>query len=175
MSRQRLRSTGLSLTAFLGGFAVAALAVGLNLTVASAGGGPQLQTTPTRQDVERTGGRGEIAIAHRTIGDRVAAARVPSTRLRGNVQVRMRNIVWNDGSRRPFLRAVGAQGALDIAAVERGDVVIDGLVLTRADVLLDQPARGQQWNYERVLADLLDGDDNGDNGGGDNTIRFSNV
>ncbi|MGH7470924.1 MAG: translocation/assembly module TamB domain-containing protein [Longimicrobiales bacterium] len=152
-----------ALAAFLSGFFIAAFAVG----VSSALGDAQEESSPQPQVVvEGSYGRGEIAVAHRTIGERVAALRVPARRLQGGLRVRLRSLVWRDGTRPPFARVAEVNGVLDMAAAERGDVLVQHLVLTRAHVLLEQSQPGGQWNYERVLADLLDHDDaNGDASG----------
>jgi translocation-and-assembly-module (TAM) inner membrane subunit TamB-like protein len=173
----RRGGVGVAIAALAAGFAAAALALSGYLTLARAGGGER-QVEVHRQIQERNGRRGEIAAAGAAINDRIAAARVPSRRLRGDINIRLHRAVWTDGSRPAFLRAERVIGRLNMGAAERGDIVVDGLVLTRANVRLEQLQRGGQWNYERVLADLLNGGDQrgGSSGGGpDDTVLLTNV
>ena len=163
--------------AFLGGLVIALLLAGVYVLLITGGGGATPVLVADSSDVASDGsGNGEIAVAHRSIMERLTATPLRTTRMRGDISLRVANVVWNDGRRRPFLRAQRMNGVIDVAAAERGNIIVDRVVVTRADVLLDQPTAGGQWNYERVLADLLeDSNGNGDLHGPRKTIAFTNV
>src|SRR5262245_38480470 len=99
MRRLRWSQVGLPLIAFLSGFSVAGLAANSYMS------SPSADSTVIQMPERGDGGRGEIAVAMRTIMERVAAARVPSARLRGGIEITMQSVLWRDGPQRPFLRA----------------------------------------------------------------------
>jgi len=123
-------------------------------------------------------GRGEIGRALNLVRARLRAAPVaPSRPLTGPIRVRMTNVVWTDGARRPFARAAQVDAVVDVAAAQRGDVVIRNAILSNASVLVQRPAPGAQWNYQRVLARVLGGGEGAPSGPAKpaRTVRFANV
>ncbi|HSL69505.1 MAG TPA: hypothetical protein VK864_04645, partial [Longimicrobiales bacterium] len=176
VSRPARRAALTSVGAFLLGLVLAAgaTAAWLMAVTGSEREMPAIAVDTLRQIRERTNGRGEIATAQRTIAERLAAVRVPTNPLRGEIGIRAANITWRDGTRRPFLRAERLRGVLNIDAAEHGDIVVDDVTITGANVLLDQPAPSGEWNYERVLADLLNDNDVRANEA-ERTVMFRNV
>jgi hypothetical protein len=165
------REIPLLIAAFLFGLlASGALAAGWFMTITSSRSATPLIVMDSMQVQERSGG--EISIAHQGIVDRLAAARVPSTPIRGGLGIRASQLVWTDGPRRAFARVPNATGVLDIRGVTRGDIILDQVVVSDGTVLLDQPQTGGEWNYERVLAELLADDEPR---GPRRTIRLTNV
>lgn len=161
----------LQIGAFLLGLLASAVVAGVwFMTMTGSGDTPVLVESLRLR--ERNGDRGEIGSALRKIEDRLAGARVPSTPIRGNLSIQLGDIIWSDGARRPFARAASMSGLLSATAAERGDVLIDGAVLTGAHVLLDQPLPRGDWNYQRVMAELLD-DERSE--GPRRTIRLTNT
>ena len=164
-----------AIAAFLLGLLVSAAAAAVYVMLLTGGGGETtIVPVDSLQLREREDGRGEIAIAQRRIAQRLEAARVPMARIRGEIGIRAANIVWTDGPRRAFLRAQRMNGRINVDAAEHGDIVVDNVTIANANVLLDQPQPGGQWNYERVLADLL-ADDGPRQGGAARTVLLRNV
>ncbi|MEX2283696.1 MAG: translocation/assembly module TamB domain-containing protein [Gemmatimonadota bacterium] len=163
--------------AFFGGFLIALVIAAIYVQLITAGGGSTPVVLADSTVVQTDGsGNGEIAVAHRDIMNRLTAKPIPTRRMQGDISLRVANVVWNDGRRRPFLRAQAMRGVINVAAAERGDIIVDRVVVTRADVLLDQPQAGGEWNYERVLRDLLEDENgNGDLHGPRKTIAFTDV
>lgn len=84
------------------------------------------------------------------------AARPPATRaLDGHLSIEMRDLTWREPAGVVFARAATASGLLDLGMAAQGDVRLRDVVLRRADVNLRESPTG--WNYDVVLADLLDG------------------
>ncbi|MBW3555199.1 MAG: hypothetical protein KY466_16955, partial [Gemmatimonadetes bacterium] len=71
-------------------------------------------------------------------------------------RVRVSSVSWRDGTGRPFLTVPGAMFVMDLSAPGGGLRVSSGVV-TQPTLRLARSSTGQ-WNYERPLAPLLDGD-----------------
>ena len=107
--------------------------------------------------------RGLIALREASVGRRLASMAIPTTPIRGPVRFNARNVVWKERSGAQFVRAESATGRLNLAGMPRGDVVVEDVEIVRPVVALREE-RGGTWNYETVLAELLNG---GENGNGD--------
>ena len=149
------RDLPLAIGAFLVGLLVSGAAAAAWLMTLTGRGSDAVVIEETTDPRETGSANGEIALANRAITDRLTAARAPTAPIRGGISVRAGDIRWTDGPRRPFVRANSVSGVLNAAAAERGDIIIDRVVVSDANVLLDQPSAAGQWNYERVMAELL--------------------
>jgi TamB, inner membrane protein subunit of TAM complex len=100
----------------------------------------------------------------RGVEERLRGADLPTRPLRGPLSVRAQRIRWLEPGGRTFAQAPSASARVDLAAAQRGDILVTDVVLSSPDVTLREGA--SQWNYEVVLAELLEGGDG--NGGSDN-------
>jgi hypothetical protein len=104
-------------------------------------------------------GRGVIGLRERGISDRLARLRLTARPMRGPLAITLRNLVWTDPDGVRWARAESATGQLSTAALGRGDVVLDNVVVRRPVIALRQTAPGADWNYQEVFAELLEPDD----------------
>ncbi|HEX6133030.1 MAG TPA: translocation/assembly module TamB domain-containing protein [Longimicrobiales bacterium] len=116
-----------------------------------------------------------IGARERSIQVRLDRFPVTSRRLRGALSITARNVVWNEDNGERFARADVVTAQLDITSAERGDVVLDNVVLRQPVVALREDAGG--WNFEQVLEELLDGGDDGGaaSAGRRRTFQLTNV
>lgn len=116
-----------------------------------------------------------IGARERSIRVRLERFPVSARRLRGALAITARNVVWNEDGGARFARVAVLSGQLDIAAAERGDIVLDDVVLREPVVALREDARG--WNFEDVLEELLDGEggDGGPASGRRRTFQLTDV
>jgi hypothetical protein len=126
---------------------------------------------PPRRD---GAGRGFIGRRERAIAERLERLRVDARPLRGPLAVTLRDLTWDDPSGTRFARAQVVRGQLNSAALQRGDVVLDNVVMQRPVVALRQAAPGREWNFEQVFAELLEGD-GGPRRGPVRTIQVRNL
>ena len=112
---------------------------------------------------DATAGRAErapvIGAREAAIKRQLDATRPSATPLSGPLSVTLRTIVWNEQGGAQFARAEAATATLSLNSVRKGDVLLDDVVIRRPVVALRE-ARGA-WNFERVFAKLLEGEDNG--------------
>lgn len=150
----------------LSGILTAALA--LVLWFRGVGVGPALQPPP---DVPAdSAGDPFVGALRRDVSARLASRPVSARPLRGELSLRALDITWNvPGSRERWLRARSVTGRLDLAAANRGEVVLAGVRIASPDIRLRSD--GRRWNYERPLAGLLE-DGGGGRGGGGRTRVF---
>jgi hypothetical protein len=105
--------------------------------------------------------RGLIGSTYTGIAQRLQAERRVVRPVRGDLPFRIAGLVWQDKAGLPaFVRAAELRGGLSTRALQNGDIVVRGLVVRDADVLLEQNER-LEWNYKRVMAPLLEPDDDG--------------
>lgn len=106
---------------------------------------------------------------------RIAERLQPITlRPAGAFRVRVSGVSWRDGAGRPFVTVPGAVFVLDLPRPGQGLRISHGVV-TRPTLRLVRSASGQ-WNYDRALAPLLNG--NGGEGrarGGGLAVSMSDV
>ena len=104
-------------------------------------------------------------VGAREAGIRSRLARFPvyARPLRGPITITARNVVWNEDGGARFARADVVSGQLDVAAAQRGDIVLEDVVLREPVVALRE--RGGGWNFEDVFEELL-GSPNGNGNGG---------
>jgi hypothetical protein len=100
-------------------------------------------------------GRGIVGRRETGIESRLAARTLPTRPLRGSLAITMREVVWMEDASVRFARAEFVSARLDLAALGRGDAVLDGVIIRRPVVALRQPVPGAEWNFEHVLAELL--------------------
>jgi hypothetical protein len=109
----------------------------------------------SRLEPRRPGEPGPVIGARESgIRERLEGIPVSARRLTGALDIRMGDVVWNDPSGVRFARLDAASGRLDLAAAERGNVILDGVVLRRPVVNLREDPAGT-WNFEAVFAELL--------------------
>jgi hypothetical protein len=101
-------------------------------------------------------GRGLIGRREGGITARLADLRVIARPLRGPLAVTLRNVEWDDPAGARFARADVVRGQLSSRALQRGDVLLENVVVQRPVITLNQGAPGTPWNFERVFAELLD-------------------
>lgn len=99
-------------------------------------------------------------------------ARAPSTRpLVGTLAITLGDVVWREPDGVEFARARRATGGLDLRTLRNGDILLRDVTVDRPVVTLREEAG--RWNYEVVLADLLDGEEV--RGGGERLARLQGV
>lgn len=102
----------------------------------------------------------EIRPFERRIAERLAADRVDATPIEEPIRVLASAVAWDDPEGRPLLRADTIVARLRLAAAVGGDVVFDELTLVAPALFLEgDPGPPERWNYEAVLAQLLDEED----------------
>lgn len=100
-----------------------------------------------------------IGARERGIRSRLDRFDVSARPLRGPLSITARDIVWNEDGGARFARAQSVTGQLRLEDVQRGDVIIDDIVVTNPVVALREGSAG--WNFEQVFAELLEGDGEG--------------
>jgi hypothetical protein len=117
-------------------------------------------------------GRGLIGRLETGVARRLAATAVDARPLRGPITITMRDLVWNEEDGTRFARADFVSGQLNVAAAQRNDVVLNNVVVRRPVITLRQARPRDEWNFERVFAELLEG---GPAEGPVRTIRVTNL
>jgi hypothetical protein len=121
---------------------------------------------PHAERLERAAERGAVrgALIHARedgIRRRLARFSVETRPLRGPLSITARDVILNEDGGVRFARVDLVSGQLSVAAVGRGDVILDYVRVVRPVVALrEDPGR---WNYEQVFEELLNGE--GENGG----------
>lgn len=123
---------------------------------------PQLVADPeripraeTRPGAVEPPPRGVIGRRMAGIERRLGRFRVDARPLRAPVALTLSDVAWDDPAGRSFARIDRATGRLDVGGAVRGNIVVTDVVLTRPVVELREDGAGD-WNYEAVLADLLE-------------------
>lgn len=92
----------------------------------------------------------------RQIAVRLAQREAPSERIAGGLRVSAREVAWDDTEGRPFLRAVAIEATLRFGPDVEGALAIEAMTLRSPVVNLIREPGDELWNYERVLAGVLD-------------------
>lgn len=121
-------------------------------------GDPELDRIERVRPIPDGPGRGLIGARERGIAARLEAIPVASRRLRQPLSLTLRDFVWNEEDGTRFVRADLVTARLATQPLSRGDVILDDAVVTGAVVSLRQSRPGAPWNFEQVLAELLEED-----------------
>jgi hypothetical protein len=153
------------------------------ITGAGAGMDPALVADREAARIERPGvpgppppdgpGPGLIGARERGIWGRLEPLRVVARPIRGPLAITARTLVWNDPDGVRFATAAAVSAQLDAGAAGRGDILLDNVVFRTPVLHLRQATPRGDWNFEAVLAELLEGDP--DARGPQRTIRLRNV
>jgi hypothetical protein len=149
-----------------GGLLVSVLVLYLFIQSMRGAGVPVKLQDPELDEIERVDpdmpppregpGPGLIGGRERGIWARLADRRVVARPLRGPLSLTLRDVVWDDPGGARFARADLVRGRLSSEALQRGDVLLDNVVVQRPVITLRQRAPGVPWNFEEVFAELLD-------------------
>lgn len=185
MAEQRVRKSDI-IAALLGGFAIGTVAIGIWITsggrdrvvpaavvsdTAAADEEAIEATTDTvSADVEAPRIGGTIARVDERVQTRLADDPVATAPLRGPLRIRARDVRWMESTGRTFARAPAVSGTLDAGALRGGAILLQDVVMERGEVTLVRPTDDAAWNYEIVLAGILNPADNGSDNG--STRRF---
>lgn len=107
-----------------------------------------------------------VASAEGSITRRLRAERPHTRPLSGPARIRLQDVSWQEPGR-DFLRARSMAGVLDMGALHRGNIALSQVRLQAPAVVLERRVREAEWNYERVLARFLNGEDAGAKGNGE--------
>jgi hypothetical protein len=114
-------------------------------------------------DVRRA--RGVVALFETGVVERLSRMQPSARPITGPLAISARDIVWNDRGGVRFARAEAGSGRLLTTGLAHGDIIVEDAVLERPIVALREERQGG-WNFERVLAELLDGGNGDGNGEG---------
>jgi translocation and assembly module TamB len=149
----------------IAGLLTSGLVLYLFVTGLNGGVDPGLVADPELGRIERTvraipegPGRGLVGLREAGIITRLTRMPVPTRRLRGPLSLTLRDLVWNEEDGARFVHADVVTARLATQPLTRGDAVFDDAVVRGAVVSLRESRSGGPWNFEQVLAELLEDD-----------------
>lgn len=145
---------------------------GIDPALVEAPSRPGQETAEQRPHLPDGPGRGLIGTREQGIARRLAAMPVTARPLRGPIAITVRDLVLNEADGARFARVDLATGRLNAGAAQRGDVLLENVVVRRPVISLRQAAPRTDWNFEQVFAELLEGDEQP---GPKRTIRVANL
>ena len=155
--------------ALLAGFAIGVVLIALWMTVGGGETAVGLRTSPDSVIAEEAAASQEVEVARdgmifnaeARVRQRLAADEVRTQPLSGTLRIRARDVRWLDASGGAWARAPAISASLDADAIRGGNVLLRDVVLENADLRLVQTREGAPWNYERALAPLMEGGNDG--------------
>lgn len=143
---------------FAGGLLLAALLVYLWLMLSSTS--RESLTAPTSRSLA-SDSSGLIGYTSNRIGARLNTERRTVRPLRGDLSFRATRVTWQDPRRPNFAQVGELRGVINAAGLQGGNVVVRAAVVSNADIYLEQTQTGGEWNYQRVIARMTSGRDDG--------------
>ena len=162
---ERERRPGMGLPRGAVAALVFAVALVVLLVLIRGGGEPAANGASGREPAPGAAADGDIADLERRVAERLDPI---TLRPAGALRVRLGDVVWNDDRGRPFLASPAMTFAVRLGPAAGGEVLIHDGVIRGLEVNLVQAGPGQ-WNYERVLAPLLEGNGRREAAGGPGT------
>jgi hypothetical protein len=143
---------------FAGGFLIAIGLVFLWVTLTT-GSDENLLVADAHRTANDSSGL--IGYTYRNIANRVNAERRTVRRTRGDLRFRATRITVQDARRPDFARVGELSGVINASTASSGNIVVSAVVVSNADIYVEQATARGQWNYQRVVARMRGPDEGG--------------